>query len=44
MREGFVFNLIIKKNLSRILEIHLHMAVIRVVKTCLGQEIMKTEK
>jgi hypothetical protein len=31
-------------NLSRFLEIHLQLAGIRVAKTCLKHEIMKTEK
>jgi hypothetical protein len=44
LREVFVFDLVINKNLSQFLEIHLHLAEIRVTKTCLGQEIMKTEK
>jgi hypothetical protein len=44
MRTIFVYNLIIKKNLSQFLEIDLQLAVIRVAKTCLKQEIMKTEK
>jgi hypothetical protein len=44
MRTKFVYNLVLKKNLSRFLEIHLQLAGIRVAKTCLKQEIMKTEK
>jgi hypothetical protein len=44
MRMVFVGKLVLKKNLSRFLEIHLQLAGIRVAKTCLGQEIMKTEK
>jgi hypothetical protein len=43
MRMVFVYNLVLKKNLSRFLEIHLQLAGIRVAKTCLKQEIMKTE-
>ena len=43
MRTFFVYNLILKKNFSRFLEIHFHLAGIRVAKTCLKQEIMKTE-
>jgi hypothetical protein len=44
MRMVFVYKLVLKKNLSRFLEIHLQLAGIRVAKTCLKQEIMKTEK
>jgi hypothetical protein len=44
MRTVFVYKLVIKKNLSQFLEIHLQLAGIRVTKTCLKQEIMKTEK
>jgi hypothetical protein len=44
MRDFFVFNIFIRKNLSRFLEIHLQLAKIRVAKTCLGQEITKIEK
>ena len=40
----FVFKIVIKKNLSRFLEINLQLAVIHVAKTCLKQEIMKAEK
>jgi hypothetical protein len=44
MRMGFVGKIIINKNLSFFLEIHLHLAGIRVAKICLKQEIMKTKK
>jgi hypothetical protein len=37
----FVDKLVLKKNLSQFLEIHLQLAGIRVTKTCLEQEIMK---
>jgi hypothetical protein len=44
MRMVFVYNLVINKNLSRFPEIHLQQAGIRVSKTCLKQEIMKTKR
>jgi hypothetical protein len=44
LREVFVGKLVIKENLSRFFEISLHLAGIRVAKTCLRQEIMITEK
>jgi hypothetical protein len=44
MRTVFVDNIIMKKNLSRFLQIHPQLAGTRAAKTCLEQEIMKTEK
>ena len=44
MRTVFVYKLVIKKKLSPFLEIHLHLDGIRVAKTCLKHEIVKTEK
>jgi hypothetical protein len=44
MRVVFVDNIVLKKNLSHFIEIHLQLAGIRVTKTCLKHEIMKTEK
>jgi hypothetical protein len=44
MRTVFVGKISLNKKISQFLESHLHMAGIRVAKTCLGQEIMKDEK
>jgi hypothetical protein len=43
MRTVFVYELVLKKGVSQFFEIHLQLAGIRVVKTCLKEEIMKVE-